>query len=136
MTTGLVFTNGCFDLLHVGHVRYLKQAKSLGSRLLVGLNSDESVKSLKGNSRPLQSENDRAEILLALESVDEVQIFSELDPLKLIQKYQPEFLVKGGDWPIKSIIGYDFVSSYGGQVLSLDFTPERSTTLLIDKNQS
>ena len=132
----IVFTNGCFDLLHVGHVRYLKQAKSLGDLLIVGINSDQSVKKLKGPTRPIQNENDRAEILASLDSVDHTVLFNDETPLKLIQIVKPTFLVKGGDWKIEQIVGSDFVISYGGQVLSLQFIEGRSTTSLIQKSKT
>ncbi|HPI40517.1 MAG TPA: D-glycero-beta-D-manno-heptose 1-phosphate adenylyltransferase [Pseudobdellovibrionaceae bacterium] len=129
----IVFTNGCFDLLHVGHTRYLKQAKSLGDFLVVGVNSDESVKKLKGPTRPLQNETDRAEILSSLQAVDFVLIFNEETPLTLIQKVKPDILTKGGDWKVNQIVGADFVMSYGGQVQSLQFVEDRSTTKIIEK---
>ena len=129
----IVFTNGCFDLLHVGHIRYLSEAKSLGDILCVGVNSDESVRQLKGDHRPIQTENHRAEILLALKSVDFVSIFSEPTPLELIQMIKPNILVKGGDWAVKDIVGGDFVQDYGGEVKSLSFTDAQSTTSLIEQ---
>jgi len=127
----VVFTNGCFDLLHVGHVRYLKEARSLGDLLVVGLNSDLSVKQLKGPDRPLQSEDDRAEILSSLASVDYVVIFSEETPIKLIERLLPNVLVKGGDWPVDQIIGHEVVLANGGLVKSLHFVEGKSTTNLI-----
>ncbi|MCB0393380.1 MAG: D-glycero-beta-D-manno-heptose 1-phosphate adenylyltransferase [Bdellovibrionales bacterium] len=129
----VVFTNGCFDLLHVGHVRYLKEAKSLGDKLFVGLNTDASVKKLKGESRPIQNESDRAEILSSLECVDFVCLFAEETPIQLIHEVRPDFLVKGGDWKRESIVGYDFVESYGGVVKSLPFVEGRSTTNIISR---
>ena len=129
----LVFTNGCFDLLHIGHIRYLKEAGALGDLLVVGLNSDESVSRLKGPSRPIQTEEDRAEILASLESVDYVTVFSEDTPLNLIQALKPDILVKGGDWKEESIIGSQFVTSYGGKVQSLHFIQGASSTQLIRK---
>lgn len=129
----VVLTNGCFDLLHVGHVRYLQQARSLGDLLIVAVNSDSSVKQLKGPSRPLQKEADRAEILAALACVDFVTIFSEDTPLELIKSVQPQVLVKGGDWPVEKIVGYEVVQALGGQVLSLPFVEGRSTTGIIHK---
>jgi D-glycero-beta-D-manno-heptose 1-phosphate adenylyltransferase len=132
----IVFTNGCFDWLHVGHIRYLQQAKALGDVLVVGVNSDSSVKKLKGPSRPVQTENDRAEILAALESVNFTAIFKEDTPLNLIKVVKPDVLVKGGDWKIDSIVGADFVQSYGGAVKSLQFVEGKSTTNLIKKAQS
>ncbi len=132
-TKKIVFTNGCFDLLHVGHVRYLQQARALGDFLFVGINSDQSVRGLKGADRPVQNELDRAEILLALECIDAICIFSEPTPLKLIEDVQPKFLVKGGDWATKDIIGSDFVLAHGGQVKSLPFVAGRSTSTIIKK---
>lgn len=129
----IVFTNGCFDLLHVGHIRYLQQAKNHGHVLWVGLNSDDSVKRLKGPTRPIQTEQDRAEILLALKSVDYVTIFHTDTPYELIALIRPNVLVKGGDWPVEKIVGHDLVQSWGGQVLSLQFVPGRSSSLIIEK---
>lgn len=129
----VVFTNGCFDLLHVGHIRYLQEAKSLGDILVVGLNSDASVKRLKGEQRPIQTELDRAEILLSLRSVDFVSIFDEDTPLELIKMISPDILVKGGDWTIDKIVGSQHVLSCGGEVKSLQFVPGRSTTEIIKK---
>lgn len=129
----LVFTNGCFDLLHVGHVRYLQEARKLGDALFVGVNTDASVKRLKGPERPLQNENDRAEILAALGCVDYVCLFTEDTPEALIHAVKPRVLVKGGDWRIDQIVGADFVQSLGGQVFSLNFIEGRSTTRLIEK---
>lgn len=132
----IVFTNGCFDLLHVGHIRYLQEAKKLGDLLVVGVNSDASVKRLKGPTRPIQNENDRAEILAALGCVDYSIIFQEDTPLELIKKIKPRTLVKGGDWKISEIVGSDFVLAQGGQVLSLQFVDGKSTTKIIQKSQS
>lgn len=131
-----VFTNGCFDLLHVGHVRYLKEARSLGDLLIVGVNSDASVRRLKGPERPLQSENDRAEILASLAAVDFTTVFEQETPLELIQALRPDVLAKGGDWKPETIVGGPFVLSYGGQVRSLSFVDGRSTTKLVEKARS
>ena len=131
----IVFTNGCFDLLHIGHVRYLQEARSLGDLLVVGLNTDASVKKLKGPSRPVQTEKDRAEILAALEAVSFTLLFDEDTPEKLIQQVRPDILVKGGDWKIEQIVGADFVIKNGGQVMSLQFVDGKSTTRLIEKAQ-
>ncbi len=131
----IVFTNGCFDLLHVGHVRYLNQAKSCGDILVLGLNSDASVKVLKGPSRPIQGENDRAEILSNLNAIDFVVIFNEETPLELIKKVKPDVLVKGGDWKPEQIVGSDVVLAYGGKVESLQFVEGKSTTNLIAKSK-
>lgn len=132
----VVFTNGCFDLLHVGHVRYLQEAKSLGDFLVVGINTDRSVQVLKGPTRPIQNENDRAEILSSLAAVDLVVIFDEETPAELIQVVKPHFLVKGGDWKPETIVGHDFVTSYGGQVFSLKFVDGKSTTNIIKKSKT
>lgn len=132
----IVFTNGCFDLLHVGHVRYLQEAKKLGEILVVGVNSDASVRRLKGPTRPVQNENDRAEILAALKAVDFSVLFDEDTPLELIQKVKPSILVKGGDWKAEQIVGADFVQASGGKVMSLQFVDGRSTTQLIEKARS
>lgn len=129
----IVFTNGCFDLLHVGHVRYLQEARALGDVLVVGVNSDASVKRLKGPTRPVQVEADRAEILAALGAVDFTVLFTEDTPENLIKKIRPDILVKGGDWQIDQIVGAPFVMSYGGQVMSLQFVDGKSTTKLIEK---
>lgn len=131
----LVFTNGCFDLLHVGHVRYLQEARALGKSLVVGVNTDQSVRKLKGPSRPIQNENDRAEILAALECVSLSVLFEEDTPEALIRRIKPNILVKGGDWKIDQIAGGAFVQSLGGQVLSLQFIEGKSTTKLIEKSQ-
>ena len=131
----IAFTNGCFDLLHVGHVRYLKQAQSLGNILIVGVNTDLSVQKLKGPTRPIQNENDRAEILASLASVDHTILFAEETPLQLIQAIKPDFLVKGGDWKIEQIVGSDFVIKNGGQVLSLQFVDGKSTTSIVEKSK-
>ncbi len=131
----IVFTNGCFDLLHVGHVRYLQEAKKLGDALVVGINSDASVKRLKGPTRPVQNEQDRAEILAALEAVDATVLFTEDTPENLIHKVKPDILVKGGDWKIDSIVGAPFVMSYGGKVMSLQFVDGKSTTKIIENAQ-
>lgn len=129
----VVFTNGCFDLLHVGHVRYLQDAKKLGDLLVVGLNSDESVRSLKGPTRPVQSEDDRAEIMAGLAAVDFVTLFGEPTPIRLIEALVPEVLVKGGDWPVDKIVGHELVLSRGGLVKSLPFHPGRSTTSILER---
>lgn len=131
----VVFTNGCFDLLHVGHVRYLQEARALGDVLVIGVNSDASVKRLKGPTRPVQNENDRAEILAALGAVNFTVIFTEDTPAELIEKVRPDILVKGGDWKIDQIVGAPFVMSYGGKVMSLQFVDGKSTTKIIEKAQ-
>ena len=129
----IVFTNGCFDLLHVGHVRYLQQARKLGDLLVVGINSDDSVRRLKGPTRPVQNERDRGEILSALGCVDYVCLFAEDTPLKLIELVRPNILAKGGDWPIEKIVGAEFVIASGGEVHSLSFVEGKSTTYLVEK---
>lgn len=131
----IVFTNGVFDLLHVGHVRYLQEARSLGDALVIGVNADASVKRLKGPTRPIQNENDRAEILAALGCVDFTVIFSEDTPENIIHLVKPDILVKGGDWKIDTIVGAPFVMSYGGKVMSLQFVDGKSTTKIIEKSQ-
>jgi len=128
----IVFTNGCFDIIHAGHVQYLEQAKQLGDILVVGLNSDSSVKRLKGNDRPVNSQQNRALVLAALESVDYVIIFEEDTPYELIKAIQPDVLVKGGDWQEDSIVGSDIVKSKGGKVISLPFWDGLSTTKIIE----
>lgn len=132
----IVFTNGCFDLLHVGHIRYLEQAAALGDILIVGINSDDSVKKLKGPTRPIQNQNDRAEILASLKAVNHTVIFSEETPYDLISKVLPHVLVKGGDWAIDQIVGSEVVLAHGGQVKSLLFIDGKSTTKLIEKSKT
>ncbi len=129
----IVFTNGCFDILHVGHVEYLEKARKLGDILVVGLNSDRSVKKIKGEGRPLNKESDRAKVLAALSSVDYVTIFDEPTPEKLIKELKPGVLAKGGDWKVKDIVGGDFVVSAGGKVVSIPFVKGYSTTSLIKR---
>lgn len=129
----VVFTNGCFDLIHVGHVRILQEAKRSGDILIVGLNSDSSVRALKGALRPFVPEEERAEVVAALESVDFVVIFNELDPLHVITELQPEVLVKGGDWSVDTIVGKDVVERGGGKVISLPFVEGVSTTTIINR---
>lgn len=133
----LVFTNGCFDILHRGHVAYLQQAAGLGANLLVALNTDESVKRLnKGDGRPFNSLRDRLAVLSALGCVDAVYHFDEETPLKLIQNTQPDVLVKGGDWPVDEIVGCQEVRSWGGECHSIAFEFQRSTTALVNKIKS
>ncbi|HSH70011.1 MAG TPA: D-glycero-beta-D-manno-heptose 1-phosphate adenylyltransferase [Deferrisomatales bacterium] len=129
----LVFTNGCFDILHPGHVRYLQQARSLGEMLLVGLNSDASVRRLKGPERPVVCESDRATVLAALESVDYVVVFEEDTPLSLIRSVLPDVLVKGGDWALEQIVGREVVEARGGKVLSIPFVAGHSTSGVIER---
>lgn len=129
----LVFTNGCFDILHIGHVRYLQEARNCGDLLVVAVNSDRSVKELKGPERPLQTENDRAEILAGLKSVDYTFIFDEETPIKSIEAITPDVLVKGGDWAVEQIVGHEHVLKKGGEVKSLSFVDGRSTTNVVNK---
>ncbi len=129
----IVFTNGCFDIIHRGHVAYLMEAKKLGDLLVVGLNSDASVKRLKGNDRPINQEQDRKFVLEGLKAVDHVEIFSEDTPLELIKKVKPSVLVKGGDWEISQIVGSEEVLGWGGEVRSLSFIEGFSTTNTIEK---
>ena len=130
----IVFTNGCFDLMHVGHTRYLQQAKQLGDLLIVGVNSDASVRSLnKAPDRPIVSEAQRAEVVAALGSVDYVVIFTEPDPLNLIATIRPDVLVKGGDWPVERIIGREIVEASGGVVKTIPLVPNMSTTSLVQR---
>ena len=133
----IVFTNGCFDLMHVGHTRYLREAKALGHLLVVGVNSDASIRSLnKGSDRPIVPEAQRAEVLAALECVDYVVIFTESDPERLIATLQPDVLVKGGDWAIDKIVGREIVQSRGGAVKTIPLVPGLSTTALLQRIRS
>ncbi len=135
--TRVVFTNGCFDLMHIGHTRYLQAAKALGDLLVVGVNSDESVRSLdKAPDRPIVPEAQRAEVLAALGCVDFVVVFSESDPKALITAVQPDVLVKGGDWSLDRIIGRDVVEAHGGLVRTIPLVPGFSTTALIYRIRS
>jgi rfaE bifunctional protein nucleotidyltransferase chain/domain len=128
----IVFTNGCFDIIHAGHVQYLEQAKALGDNLIVGLNSDASVKRLKGETRPVNGQQNRAIVLAALSSVDYVIVFDEETPYELIKAIQPDVLVKGGDWTEDRIVGADIVQAKGGKVISLPFVEGQSTTRIIE----
>ncbi len=132
----VVFTNGCFDLIHPGHIDFLERARAFGDRLIVGINSDESVAAIKGSGRPLLSEEDRAAVLRGLRSVDEVIVFNEPTPARLIEEIKPDVLVKGGDWPVEQIVGADSVISRGGQVHSLPLLPSYSTSNIVDKIQN
>jgi rfaE bifunctional protein nucleotidyltransferase chain/domain len=127
----IVFTNGCFDILHLGHVEYLNEAKAQGDVLIVAINSDASVRELKGPDRPVNNEHDRGEMLLNLKSVDAVQVFTEQTPLEIIKLIKPDVLVKGGDWKPEQIVGSDFVLANGGKVKSLMFKKGYSTSNLI-----
>jgi rfaE bifunctional protein nucleotidyltransferase chain/domain len=128
----VVFTNGCFDILHAGHARYLAAARSLGDRLVVGLNTDASVKRLKGPKRPVASEDDRAEVLSALGAVDAVTLFDDDTPEALIGMLLPDILVKGADWPVEKIAGAKAVLEHGGSVLTVPLLEGRSTTGIIE----
>ena len=132
----IVFTNGCFDIIHKGHVTYLNEAKKLGDLLVIGLNSDASVKRLKGPERPINNETDRQYVMSQLKPVDFVEIFTEDTPLNLILKVQPKILVKGGDWKIEQIVGGKEVVENGGEVYSLNFVNGYSTTNIIHKIQA
>jgi D-beta-D-heptose 7-phosphate kinase/D-beta-D-heptose 1-phosphate adenosyltransferase len=128
----IVFTNGCFDLLHIGHVRYLEKARGLGDILVVGVNSDSSVQKIKGWRRPLLPEEERTEILSGLGCVDYLTIFNEIDPLKLITSLHPDVLVKGGDWTKEEIVGREVVERLGGKVVIIPFVQGASTSNLIE----
>jgi D-beta-D-heptose 7-phosphate kinase/D-beta-D-heptose 1-phosphate adenosyltransferase len=128
----IVFTNGCFDLLHIGHVRYLEKARTLGDALVIGVNSDSSVRKLKGPKRPVLPAKERAEILSGLGCVDYITIFDELDPLKLITSLHPNVLVKGGDWTKEQIVGREVLERSGGKVVIIRFVKGTSTSTLIE----
>jgi len=129
----LVFTNGCFDLLHPGHVRYLTQARALGDALVVALNSDRSVRVLKGKGRPILNEKERVEVIGALEAVDFITVFDDETPYSLIVQLLPDVLVKGGDWHLNDIVGREEVEAAGGRVMSLPFLEGSSTTDIIER---
>ena len=129
----IVFTNGCFDLLHLGHVKYLEAARKKGDILIVAINSDASVRRIKGNDRPITDEKHRVGVIAALESVDFVLLFGEDTPLKVIKALKPDILVKGSDWKKKDIVGASFVSSYGGRVSTIRSSQGYSTTAIINK---
>ncbi|MDR0437764.1 MAG: D-glycero-beta-D-manno-heptose 1-phosphate adenylyltransferase [Bacteroidales bacterium] len=129
----IVFTNGCFDILHRGHVEYLQKAKAFGDKLIVGLNSDASVRHLKGKTRPIQDQESRKIILEALRCVDEVIIFDEDTPYELIKKVQPDVLVKGADYKPEDIVGYDIVKAKGGEVRTVEFVEGHSTSGILLK---
>jgi D-beta-D-heptose 7-phosphate kinase/D-beta-D-heptose 1-phosphate adenosyltransferase len=132
----IVFTNGCFDIIHSGHIYYLGEAKKAGDILIIGLNSDNSVRRLKGNDRPINNESDRAMVLDALKFVDYVTIFEEDTPYELIKLLQPDILVKGGDYNADEIVGADIVRENGGEVLIIPYVKGKSTTELIKKIKS
>lgn len=129
----VVFTNGCFDVLHRGHIEYLAKAANLGSKLVIGLNTDSSVRDNKGKNRPIQDEYSRALILASLKFVDAVVLFDEKTPETLIKHIKPDFLVKGGDYKVENIVGADFVNSYGGQVVVIEYLENHSSTNIINK---
>jgi len=129
----IIFTNGCFDILHSGHVTYLNKSKALGDVLIVGLNSDKSVRRLKGESRPINNEYDRAYILDNLKAVDYVSIFDEDTPLELIKKVLPDIITKGGDYKKENVVGYSVVKEYGGDVVIIDLVEGKSTTGIIKR---
>jgi D-beta-D-heptose 7-phosphate kinase/D-beta-D-heptose 1-phosphate adenosyltransferase len=129
----VVFTNGCFDILHAGHTRYLREARKLGDALILALNSDSSVRSIKGPMRPIVPEAERAEVVGALDSVDYVTVFDELTPLELIEFLRPDVIVKGGDWSEKDIVGAETVRKWGGRVAIMPQIEGASTTNIIDK---
>lgn len=132
----IVFTNGCFDVIHRGHIEFLKFCKSHGDIVVLGLNSDNSVRKIKGPDRPIHNQSDRAEVLSAFETVDYITIFDEPNPLKLIEKVRPDVLIKGRDWEKKGVIGADFVKSYGGRVVLAPLVKGKSSTLIIEKMKS
>jgi D-beta-D-heptose 7-phosphate kinase/D-beta-D-heptose 1-phosphate adenosyltransferase len=129
----IAFTNGCFDILHVGHVRYLREAKKTADVLVLALNSDSSVRSIKGEKRPLMNEKERAEILAALECIDFVTIFPELTPLELINYLKPDILIKGGDWPEEKVVGREEIKKWGGRVAIIPEVEGKSTTNIVEK---
>jgi rfaE bifunctional protein nucleotidyltransferase chain/domain len=129
----IAFTNGCFDILHAGHVRYLREAKKTADVLVLALNSDSSVRSIKGEKRPILNENERAEILAALEFIDFITIFEELTPLELILCLKPDILIKGGDWPEEKVVGREEVKKWGGRVAIIPEIEGKSTTNIVEK---
>lgn len=129
----IVFTNGCYDILHIGHIQCFQESKKLGDLLIVAVNSDRSVGVLKGPSRPIVPEEERAELIAAMESVDYVTIFDQEDPLELISAIKPDILVKGGDWSLETIVGRELVESYGGTVMTLPMVTGISTSEIIEK---
>ena len=129
----IAFTNGCFDILHVGHVRYLREAKKAGDILVLALNSDSSVRTIKGEERPLVCEEERAEVLAALEFIDFITIFPESTPLELINHLKPDILIKGGDWAEDKVVGRDEVKKWGGRVAIIPEVEGKSTTNIVEK---
>ncbi len=128
-----VFTNGCFDLLHIGHIRYLQEARRQGDFLIVAINSDSSIRDLKGPMRPLVPEGERAEVLAALDCVDYVTLFGEPDPSAVIQELRPDVLVKGGDWSVEKVVGRDLVEARGGRVMTIPVVSGASTSRIIER---
>jgi rfaE bifunctional protein nucleotidyltransferase chain/domain len=129
----IVFTNGCFDLLHLGHIDYLSKAKDLGDVLIIGVNTDDSVRRLKGESRPITNENSRSTIMASLQFVNAVVLFDEDTPYELIKQVQPDVLVKGSDYKAEDIVGYDIVKDKGGEIVTIDFLEGYATTTIEDK---
>lgn len=129
----IVFTNGCFDILHYGHTKYLQDAKAKGDYLVVAVNSDSSIKKIKAKNRPVIGQLDRLKVVAALECVDFVVLFNEDNPLKVIKALKPDILIKGSDWSKKKIVGADFVESYGGKVQTVNLVKGRSTSAIIEK---
>jgi len=129
----IAFTNGCFDILHAGHVQYLREARKTGDLLILGLNSDTSVRAIKGEKRPLVPQVERAEVVASLTAVDYVTVFDETTPLRLIEYLQPDCLVKGGDWQEDAVVGGDLVRSWGGKVVIVPLIEGISTTNIVDK---
>lgn len=129
----MVFTNGCFDILHYGHIKYLQDARKRGDYLIVAVNSDASIKKIKAKNRPIVEQSDRLKTIAALASVDFVLLFNDDNPLKLIMALKPDILIKGADWNKKKIVGADFVESYGGNVATINLVKGRSTSALIEK---
>ncbi len=129
----IVFTNGCFDILHLGHIDYLSKAADLGNILIIGLNSDSSVNKLKGSNRPILNQESRALLIASLRFVEVVVLFNEETPYKLIKQVQPDVLVKGSDYEPEQIVGYDIVSAKGGEIKTIDFIEGYSTSLIVDK---
>jgi D-beta-D-heptose 7-phosphate kinase/D-beta-D-heptose 1-phosphate adenosyltransferase len=132
----VVFTNGCFDVMHRGHIEFLRFCKSQGDVLIVGLNSDNSVKTIKGPDRPINNQHDRSAVLAALETVDYITVFDEADPLNLIKRIKPDILVKGQDWADKGVVGREFVESYGGKVVLAPLVEGKSSSATIEKIKS
>lgn len=132
----IIFTNGCFDILHVGHTRYLREAKKLGDVLVLALNSDSSVRAIKGERRPLIPEDERADVVSSLESVDYVTIFDEHTPLELIEYLKPDIIVKGGDWSEENVVGRESVKRRGGKIVIIPAIKGASTTNIIEKVRS